>query len=160
MRFSRLTFVQNNISNSRKFMRAWFLGKDRLCSISKFGSIKNPLISLYMQKIYSVVQKKEVITMSHGSSTSCWKAAENHGHEWRLAWYLWWGYMHQVQPETIHKINCQQKKSKFKDIFPWNISQMITKTILIITRIVIRWKEESTFGLKESQLKLIHDQNF
>ena len=58
------------------------------------------------------------------------------------------------------KLIASKKKSKFKDIFPWNISQMITKTILIITRIVIRWKEESTFGLKESQLKLIHDQNF
>ena len=26
------------------------------------------------------------------------QATENHGDEWDLTWYLWWGYIHQFQP--------------------------------------------------------------
>ena len=58
------------------------------------------------------------------------KAAENHGDE---AWPDTFdeGYIHQFQPSPTHKIH--------KDILPWNISQMITKTVPISTRIVISY---------------------
>ena len=47
------------------------------------------------------------------------QAAENHhGHEWGLTWYLWWRL----------KFTSSSRSPKFKDILPWNTSQMITKT--------------------------------
>ena len=59
-----------------------------------------------------------------------------------------------------HK-DCQE----FKDILPWNISQMITKTIPISTRIRHKARDETGYpvlSLLESQWKLRqeHDQNF
>ena len=50
------------------------------------------------------------------------------------------GYIHQFQPEPTHKFTSSSSRStKFKDILPWNISEMITKTISISTRIVISY---------------------
>ena len=37
------------------------------------------------------------------------------------------------------KLTTNSRDTKFKDIFPWNISKMITKTALISTRIVINY---------------------
>ena len=52
---------------------------------------------------------------------------------------------------------------EFKDILPWNISQVITKTIQINSRIVMLYNEmgHPVMSLLESQRKLRqqHDQN-
>ena len=61
--------------------------------------------------------------------------AENHGDE-----IFHEGYIHQFQPEPFKKFN-SSRSTKFKDILPWNISQMITKTIPRRTRIVINCDE-------------------
>ena len=61
--------------------------------------------------------------MNYGSSTSSWKP-------WR------WMRLH-LNPLT--NFTSTSRSTSFKDILPWNISEMITKTIPISTRIVIRY---------------------
>ena len=39
----------------------------------------------------------------------------------------------------LKKFTSSSRSTEFKDIFPWNISQMIPKTIPISTRIVISY---------------------
>ena len=45
--------------------------------------------------------------------------------------------MHQFRPESTTKFSSSSRRTKFKDILPWNISQMVAKTIPFSTRIVI-----------------------
>ena len=45
------------------------------------------------------------------------------------------GYIHQFQLEPLTKFMSSSSSTEFKDIIPWNISQMITKTIPISTMI-------------------------
>ena len=42
-------------------------------------------------------------------------------------------------PNQLTKFTSSSRSTGFKDILPWNIFQMITKTILISTRIVISY---------------------
>ena len=79
-RYSRFIFVKNTIGNSPKVPRVKFLGSDGLfcfISISKFGSLKNPLAKiaslpeLYFKfRCILLVQTKKVISMDYGSCTS------------------------------------------------------------------------------------------
>ena len=74
--------------------------------------------------------------MNYGSSASCWKP-------WRrVSFYLILTmrdtYMNS-NLNPITKFNSTSRSTGFKDILPWNISQMITKTISISTRIVINY---------------------
>ena len=91
------------------------------------------------------------------------QAAENHGDEWVLTWYFLWG-IYTSTPIWTHsqKLNSSSRSSRFKDILPGNISQMITKTIPISTRIVISYAMKWGISCCElgSQRKLRqHDQN-
>ena len=145
MSYSRFTFVENIISNSPKVSRAKFLGSDRLfCfgTICKYGSIRNPFvmiaslseICLRFRRFFLLVQMKKVISVNYDSSTSCWKPRR-----WvRFDLILTMSDMYinaNVNPLT--KLTSSSKSTEFIDIIPWNISQMITKTIPISTRIVI-----------------------
>ena len=81
------------------------------------------------------VQKKNVISMGYSSSTSSWKS-------WRwmrldLIFSMRDIYINS-NPNPLTKFT-SSRSTKFKDILPWNISQMITKTIPISTRIVISY---------------------
>ena len=65
----------------------------------------------------------------------------------------------------LTKFTSSSRSTEFKDILPWNISQMIMKTIPISTRIVIKPHDETglpVLSLLESQWKLRqqHDLNF
>ena len=79
---------------------------------------------------------KKVISMSYGSSTSSWKP-------WRwmrldLIFSMRDIYINSnLNPLT--KFTSSSRSTEFKDILRWNISQMITKTIPISTRIVISY---------------------
>ena len=71
--------------------------------------------------------------MNYGSTTSCWKP-------WRWVSFEGWGmrdiYINSnLSPPT--KFTSSSGSTEFKDILSWNISQMITKTISIGTRVVI-----------------------
>ena len=117
---SRFIFADNTIGNSPEVPRTKFLGSDplfRFRSICKFGSFKNPF------------------SMNYGSSTSSWK-------QWR------WVKIDLIVSMRDIYINSNlnpltkltsSRNTEFKDIVPCKISQMITKTVLINTRIVISY---------------------
>ena len=56
----------------------------------------------------------------------------------------------------LTKFTSSSRGIAFKDALPWNISQIITKTVLISTRIVIscKMKQHPIVNLMESQWKL------
>ena len=113
---------------------------------------------LWIQKLYSVCTK-EVISMNYGSGTSWWKP-------WRwvsfnLILTMRDTYVN-VDLNPLTKFTSRSsRKTEFKDILPWNISQMIMKTIPISTRIVISYamKQDTVFSLLESQWKLRQQQD-
>ena len=68
------------------------------------------------------------------------QAAENHRYEWGLTWYLRWGIYKSIPTWILStKFTSSSRNTVFKDILPWNISQMVMKTIPISTRIVISY---------------------
>ena len=91
-----------------------------------------------------LVQTKKVISMNYGSSTSSWKP-------WRwmrldLIFSMRDIYINSNLNPLI-KFTSSSRSTEFKDILPWNISQMITKDIPISMRIVISYtlKEDIPF---------------
>ena len=156
IRYSRFTFVENTISNLPKATRAKFLRGDRLScfiSICKFGSFKNPnktITSLsepcFRFEIFILlVQFKKVIFKSYGRSTSSWKPRR-----WVSICLMF--TMRDIytnsDPNSFPKFT-STRSTEFKDIFPWNISQITMKTIPVSTRIVISYtmKRGTTFWL-------------
>ena len=141
---SRFTFVENTISNSRKVQRGKFLGSNGLfsfISICKFGRFKNPfatiisLPELYFRfrRFIFLVPSKKVISVNYGSSTSSWKP-------WRLVRLKLIIYTRDIYINSnlnpLTKFTSSSGSTKLKDILPWNISQMIMKTIPISKRTV------------------------
>ena len=56
------------------------------------------------------------------------------------------GYISQFQPDPITEFTSSSRSTAFKDILPWNISQIITKTIPIGMRIwAMQWNKASHF---------------
>ena len=88
-----------------------------------------------------LVQMKKVISRNYGSNTSSWKP-------WRwvrldLIFSMRDIYINS-NPNPLTKFPSSSRSTKFKDILPSNISQMITKTIPINTGIV------TTYVMKRS----------
>ena len=118
--------------------------------ICRYGSFKNSFATINslsehyfrFRGFILLVQIKKVISMSYGSSTRSWKL-------WRwvrldLMLTMRDVYINSVlKPLTIFASS--SRSIEFKDILPWNISQMIAKTIPISTRIVMRWNGASPF---------------
>ena len=143
-RYSRFTFVENTISNLRKVTRAKFLGSIGLfcfISICKFGSFKNPvamitrLSELYfrIRRFILLMQTKKVISMSCGSSRKPWR--------WVKLDLIFSMRDIYINPNLnpLIKFTSSSRSTKLKEILPWNISQMTTKTISINTRLVINY---------------------
>ena len=134
------------MNNSQKVTRAKVLGSNRLfcfISICKFGNFKNPFVTIatlselyFRSRFILLVQAKKVISMGYGSSTSSWKP-------WRwvrldLIFSMRDIYINSnLNPLT--KLTSSSRSSELKDILPWNVSQMITKTIPINMRLVISY---------------------
>ena len=73
-------------------------------------------------------------------TTAGGQAAENHGDVWGLAWYLRWGIYTSISIWThLQNSLATGRSTEFKDILPWNISQMIAKTVPISAKIVISY---------------------
>ena len=109
--------------------------------------------------LFLLVQTKNMISISYGSSTSCWKPRG--WVRFDLTFTMRNIYINSnLNPFT--KFTSSSRGTEFKDIFPWNISQMITKTIPIsMTIVATRWNGDPVLSLLESQRKLkLHDQNF
>ena len=139
----RFTFVENTINNSPKDLRAKFLGSVILfCFISmcKFDSLKNPFaastslpkLSFRFRRFILLVQMGKVISTNYGSSTSSWKPWR-----WVRLDLIQWGIYTSIPTWT--KFTSSSRSARHKDIFPWNISQMITKVVPINRRIVISY---------------------
>ena len=111
-------------------------------SICKFGSFKNPFgtitslseLSFRFRRFILLVQTNKVIYMNYGSSKSSWKP-------WRWVTPDLILTMRDIYIDStlksITKFTRSSRSTEFKDILPWNISPMITKTIAISTRIFI-----------------------
>ena len=140
--YSRFTFVENTISNSPKAMRVKFLWSDRLfcfSSICKFGSFKNPFATitsrpeLYFRFWWSIVSTNE--------KNDFYKLWQQHkllktieiSEVWSDTYREIYIYINSyLNPLT--KFTSNSRSTEFKDILPWDISQIIRKTIPISTR--------------------------
>ena len=112
-------------------------------SICKFDRFKNPfatitgLSELYFRfRFILLVQTTKVISMNYDSSTSYWKP-------WRWVRFDLTLTMRNIyinsNLDPLAKFTSCSRSTDFKYILPCNIPQMITKTILISTRIVISY---------------------
>ena len=149
-------------------MIAKFLGSDRLfcfISVSKFGSFKNPFAMItslselsFRFRIFILLVKTKVISMNYCCNTSSWKP-------WRWVRFDLTFSMKDINSKLylLTKIT-RSRSAQFKGIFPWNISQMIAKTIPISAKIVISYtmKQHPNLSLTENQWRSRqhHDQNF
>ena len=83
-----------------------------------------------------LVQTKKMISMNYGSNTSCWKP-------WRLVTFDLILTMRDIYTNSnlnpLTKFTSSSRSIESKDIFLRYISQIITKTIPISTRIVINY---------------------
>ena len=87
--------------------------------------------------------------MGYGISTSSWKPRRRLTLDLVFTMRDIW-----INSNLNKKLTSSSRSSKFKDILPWNIFQMITKTIPIKARIVIRYAIEMRnplLSLAESQ---------
>ena len=121
--YSRFTIVWKTFSNLPKVPRTKFLESDgRFCfsSICKFGSFKNPFAKIArLTELYFRFRRFILLV---------YKNKESDFYE------LW---QHNLNPLT--KFTSSSRSTKFKDILPWNISEMISNTTLINTRKVISY---------------------
>ena len=122
-----------------------FLGSDGpfcFTGIYKFGSFSHPFamitsmseLRFRFRRFIVLVQTKKVISLKYGSSTSSWKS-------WRWVRSDLMLSLRDIYINSNLKPRKQfptsSRSTEFRDILPCNISQMITKTIPITTRIVI-----------------------
>ena len=89
---------------------------------------------LTINRFILLVKTRKVISMNYGSSRSSWKA-------WRwvkldLIFCMRDRFINSnLNPLT--KLNSSSRSTEFKDIPPWKISEIVTKTIPMSTKIVI-----------------------
>ena len=106
--------------------------------------LKNPfstitsLLELYfrIRRLIFLVHTEKVISINHGSSTSS-----------RKPW--WWVRLDKILSmryiyinsnlNLFTKFTSSSRSTEFKDILPWNVSQMIMETASISTRIFISY---------------------
>ena len=110
--------------------------------------------TLESEDLFFWYKQKKVISMNYGSSISNWK-------QWRWLRFDLIFSMRNIYINSnlnpLTKLTSSNRSTELKDILPWNISQMITKTIPISMGIVISYAMKQSM---ESQWKLRHDQNF
>ena len=93
-----------------------------------------PNFPLYSEDLYCWLKTTKVIPMNCHSSTSSWKPWR-----WvRLDLILLMIYIN-FSLNLPTKFMISSRSNQLKDVFQWKISQMIMKTILISTRIVISY---------------------
>ena len=103
-------------------------------------SFKNPFATITslsepyfrFRRFIFLVKTKKVISMNYGCSTSSRKP-------WRWVILLVRDIYINSNLNPLKKFTSSTRSTEFKDILPWNISQMIMKTIPISTRIVISY---------------------
>ena len=113
-RYSRFTFIENTISNLPKVLRARFLGKWwTLFVLLAYASLagSRTLLQQSLVCVNFTLDTEDSFCWYKWKKWFLWTMAaaqtdENHGDEWGLTLYLYdEGYVHQFQPEPIHKIH-------------------------------------------------------
>ena len=130
--YSRFTFVESTISNSVKVPTARFLGSEGLfcfIRICKFDSFNNCCFAIMcFCELYFRFRRFILLVQ-----TKKWFMWNEKG----LTWYFMRDIYIIFNLTPLTKIFSISRNTDFKDILPWNISQMIIKTVTISTRIVI-----------------------
>ena len=88
--------------------------------------------TLDYEDLFCLIQTKKVISMNYGNGTGSWWP-------WRRVILTMRDICVSSNLNPVIKFTSSSRSTKFKDIFLWNISQMILKTIPISTRIVISY---------------------
>ena len=118
---------------------------DSFCSSSiwMIGSFKNPFATITsLSKLYFRFRK---FTLSTNKKSYFYEPWQQHKQLKTMEMSEVWpdtyneGYIHQFQPEPTHKLTSNSRRTKLKDILQQNISQMITNTISISTKIIISY---------------------
>ena len=132
------------MSNSPKVTRAKILGSDWLfcfISICRFG-INLSKLYFRFKRFILLVQSRKVIFMSYEGSINSWKP------------WIWvkLDFIFKMRDIYINsnlnpltKFPTSNRSTDFKDILPWNISQINTKTTSISTTIVISYPMKQGF---------------
>ena len=152
-----LTLLRKALCRKSREPRFLEVMDSNFISIGKFGNLKSTfatvvsLSELYFRfrRFFLLVQTKKRSLWTMAAA----QAAKNHEEEWGSTWYYGEEYIHEFQPDLPKKFTSSNRSTEFKNILPWNISQMITKTVPISTRIVISYAIP-VLSLTESQWKL------
>ena len=138
--YNRFTFVENTINPESQVSRKW-----QTLVLLAYGSLVASTTLLQwllaylnfcfrVRRFILLIQAKKMISMSYGHSTGIWK-------QWRWVKFAVIFVMRNTYINSnlnlLTKFTSSSRSTKFKDILLWSISQMITKTIPIGTRIVI-----------------------
>ena len=124
----------------------WEVINSCFITICKIGIFKNPFVTITIlfelffrfKRFILLVQMKKIISMNYRSSTSSWK-------QWRwlrLDLIFSISNIHINSNLTpITRFTSSSRSTNLKNVFPWNISQLITKTIPVRLRIVVNYNE-------------------
>ena len=90
--------------------------------------------TLDSEDLFCWYKSKKMICTSYNSSKSSWKPWSEAG------WYLQWGTYIYINSNLnpLTKFTSNSRSTEFKDILPWSIPQIITKTAPISMRIVMK----------------------
>ena len=98
MRYCRFIFVEKTISNSPKVPRAKFLGSDGFFCFSSIASLvaSRTLLQWLLACLNFTLDSEDLFCWYKWKEWFLWtmapaQAVENHGDEWILTWYIWWG---------------------------------------------------------------------
>ena len=136
-RYSRFTFIENTIAICLKSAEPSFWEAMNLFVLLAYASLaasrtllqqlltylKFPLDS---EDSFCWYKQKKRISINYGSSTRSWKPWK-----WvRIDLQLTMTDIYIISNQIPHTkfTSSSSRSTKFKDIFPWNISQMIAKT--------------------------------
>ena len=152
-------------------MRARFLGGDEVfcfISICRFGSFQNPFamitslseIHFRFRRFILLVQQKKWFIWTMAAA----QAAENHGYEWGLTWYLQWAIYRSI-PTSKHSQNSVAAEAPSWKIFSHGTSLKWSQDCPNQHKNILKLCNEMghlVLSYMESQWKLrqLHDQNF
>ena len=148
---SEIRMISEVFSNLLIFnQKNWVAYKKKY--VCKFASLKKPFatitslseLSFTFKRFITLVQMKKVISMNYGSSTTSWKLWTWVRLDLILMMKDIYIYIYIYTHKFLHELtkftsSSRSMELEFKDILPWNIPQMITKTIIIGTKIVISY---------------------
>ena len=118
--YSRFIFVENTIGNLLKILRTKLPRSDRLfCFIRiwKFGNFNRTILKQLLACLNFILDS-DLFCWYKGTKWFLWtmaaaQAAENHGDEWGLTWYLRWG-IYKSKPWNNHQpLNIDQEWCSF-----------------------------------------------